>query len=65
MDCYLEAELGGSWFEASLGKKTVKPSISTNKLGMMLHACNPSISGGAGKRIKVQGKNPRPYLKNS
>jgi hypothetical protein len=59
--------LGGSWFEANQGKKLVR-SISTHKLGMLVHASNSSCLEGICRRISVQGqpgeKSTRPYLKN-
>jgi hypothetical protein len=48
--------LGGSQFSASLGKKVTNTPVSTNKPGIGVHACNPSYSGGIGRRITVQGQ---------
>jgi hypothetical protein len=40
-----------------------------NKLGGVVHACNPYYIGGISRRIMVgswpPGKNVRPYLKNN
>jgi hypothetical protein len=37
--------------------------------GMVVHACNPSYTGGIGRRITIRGmplaKNERPYLKSN
>jgi hypothetical protein len=58
-----EAELGGSWFQASPGqkKKSQRDPISKNKPGMAVHAYNPNYSGGTGRKIKslrpAPGKN--------
>jgi hypothetical protein len=42
--------------------------MSTNKLGMRVHACNPSYMRGIGRRFAASGcpqavKGVRPYLK--
>jgi hypothetical protein len=42
-------------------------AISTNKLEVVVHACDPNYAGGIGRRITVhasQGRNARPCLKN-
>jgi hypothetical protein len=39
-------DLGGSWFEASPGKKLSRP-ISINKLGMVMYTPHPSYLAGA------------------
>jgi hypothetical protein len=42
--------------------------IINKQPGMVVHACNPSSSGGRGRRISslrpAQAKSVRPYLKN-
>jgi hypothetical protein len=39
------------------GKKLVRPSSpSTNILVMVVHACNPSYSGGLYGKIKIYGQ---------
>jgi hypothetical protein len=43
--------LGG--FEASLGKKLMMCHL--NKQARQVHTCNPSYTGGIGKRIAVRG----------
>jgi hypothetical protein len=43
-------EIGGSWFEVSLGKDP----ISKNKADIRFHACNLSYLGGRGRRTVVQ-----------
>jgi hypothetical protein len=43
------------WFKASPGKK-LATIISTNKLGIVSHTCNPSYTGGVGRRIVVPGQ---------
>jgi hypothetical protein len=38
------------------GQKIIKtPSISKNKVGMVVHACNPSYKKGMGRKSMVQG----------
>jgi hypothetical protein len=34
--------LEGSWFQANLGKKFVRPHLSGKKLGMVVNSCHPS-----------------------
>jgi hypothetical protein len=46
--------LGGSWFEASPGKKLKRPPISTKKLSVVVLAFHPSYVGGKSMRIIVQ-----------
>jgi hypothetical protein len=44
----------GLWFKATPGKKLVRPTISINKLGMVVtYVYNLSYAGGIGRRIKV------------
>jgi hypothetical protein len=55
--CYLSygrQRLGGWWFKVSPGKKLARPYL--NKLGTVAYACNPSNTGGTGRRIMVQGQ---------
>jgi hypothetical protein len=46
--------------------KVSKTNLKT-KLGVVVHACDPSYSGGRGGRVMVwgqpKGKSMRPYLK--
>jgi hypothetical protein len=35
--------------------KKLARSYLKNKLGMVVHACNPNILGGRGRRIQIQG----------
>jgi hypothetical protein len=39
---------------AQVKKKKIARTISTNKLGMMVHAYKPSYMGDTGRRIVVQ-----------
>jgi hypothetical protein len=58
-------EIGRSGLEATLAKSLQDP-ISTNKLGMVVHPCNPSYVECINRRTEVLinlGKNIRPYLK--
>jgi hypothetical protein len=52
--CYPSYFLGGDlvWIEASQGKLLAR-SISTIKLGIVAHNCNPSYAGDIGRRIVV------------
>jgi hypothetical protein len=48
------------------GQKISETSISTNKLGIVAHACHPNYEGRLNRRIIVQaglGLNARSYLK--
>jgi hypothetical protein len=45
--------LRGSQFEASLGKKFVKPHLN-QWLGVVAHACYPSYVGSVNRRLTVQ-----------
>jgi hypothetical protein len=45
------------------GRKLAR-SYLKNKWGMIAHTCNPSYSGGRGRRIIAQATNARAYLKN-
>jgi hypothetical protein len=54
--------------EFSLGKTVNETPISTNKPGVVIHACNPSYVGSIGRRMIVQDwpyETHRPYLKNN
>jgi hypothetical protein len=43
---------GGSWFEASPGKKLVRPYLhGLWKPDVVFHFCNPSSAGGTGPRL--------------
>jgi hypothetical protein len=57
-----EAEIGVLWFEARSWLR-IKPCLK-NKLGMVVHICNPSYSGGRGRRIGL-GKNARSCQKQA
>jgi hypothetical protein len=48
-----EVEIGGTWFEACLGKKLARSYH--NKPGMMVHSCNLSYAEGKGRRIEIPG----------
>jgi hypothetical protein len=49
-----EAKTRGSQFEVSLDKKKKKKvRLSKNKLCKVVHACNPSYTGGRGRRTVV------------
>jgi hypothetical protein len=52
-----EVKIGGSWLEASSGKKKVSETLSqrTNP-GMILCVCNLSYMGGRGRKIMVWGQ---------
>jgi hypothetical protein len=57
-------ETGGSWFEASLGKKSVRPCFK-NKL---IHACDQAtweVNLRGSQSEAGSGKYARPYLKNT
>jgi hypothetical protein len=55
--------------QASLGKKTSQTPISTNKTGVVVHACDPSCVGS--QRWEDRGlrpvldKNSKPYMKKT
>jgi hypothetical protein len=55
----IPARLGSCLLEASIGN-TLVGLHQYKQPGMMVHTCNPSY---AGRRITVQGKNVRSYLK--
>jgi hypothetical protein len=60
-------EIDRTEFKASQAKSYQDP-ISKNKLGIVVHVCNPSYSRGIGRRITVQvdpGKDVRFCLKNN
>jgi hypothetical protein len=40
----------------SVWAKSQQNSISTNKLGVMVHACHPNYAGRIGRKITVQGQ---------
>jgi hypothetical protein len=48
----LETEMGGFQFEASPDKK-VETLSEKNKLGMVVHCCNPTYWEGGGRKIWV------------
>jgi hypothetical protein len=53
--------------ETNLGKKSARPPILTNKLGMLGYVCNPSYIGCISRKVTIQGwpsKNARPYLRS-
>jgi hypothetical protein len=53
---YVEAEIGKIVVRGNLGQKKVSEvSISKNKLGAMVHICNPSLQEALVKRTTVQG----------
>jgi hypothetical protein len=37
-----EAEIRGSWFQVSSGKKLMKPHLDRKKMGMVVCICHPS-----------------------
>jgi hypothetical protein len=47
---------GRSCFEPARAKKIGEILISTNKLSMVVHACNPNYAGSISKRITEQGQ---------
>jgi hypothetical protein len=60
--------LEGSWFEASLGKKLVRPHLNQKELGVVAHACHPCYEGSVNRRVTIQagpGINAKPYFKNN
>jgi hypothetical protein len=50
-----EAEIRRIMVQGQLMQKFSKPSISTNKLDMLVHTCNPIYIGDIGRRIVDQG----------
>jgi hypothetical protein len=47
-------------------QKVSETPTSTNKPSVVVvHICDPSCTGGIGRRIEAQGKNARSYLKNN
>jgi hypothetical protein len=58
-----KAEMGGSQFEVSLGKKNLSENLSRkSKLSMTVLSCNSSCIGSVSRRMVVQGKNIMPNL---
>jgi hypothetical protein len=53
-----EAETQRIMVTDQLGQKVSKTSISTNKLGVLLHICSPTYVGDGGRRITIQGPGP-------
>jgi hypothetical protein len=51
----------GFWFKASAGKKPVRSYIE-NKLGMVVHTCNPTYTRDRDRRIGSKA-NPRKSMK--
>jgi hypothetical protein len=63
-----EVEIRRITVQRQARQKVTKTSISTNKSELMVPSCRSNYWGGKGGRIEVQsgqGKNMRPYLKNS
>jgi hypothetical protein len=59
--------LGGSRFEASLGKKFLRPHLN-KQLGIVVYTYHPSYMGSIHRRLSVQveqEKNVKPYFKNN
>jgi hypothetical protein len=62
-----EAEIRGSQFQASLGKKLARPHLN-QWLGVLMYAYHLSYVGSINRRIAVHaglGINARPCLKNN
>jgi hypothetical protein len=49
-----EAEIRRIKVQGQHGQKVSEAPISTNKLGMVVHLCNPNYTGDIGRRIVVQ-----------
>jgi hypothetical protein len=61
-----EAEISRIKFQSQHGQKFSKTLISTNKLGIVAYACDPSYTGSVGRRtVLAPSKNMRPYPKNN
>jgi hypothetical protein len=43
--------LGGQWFKASSGRRLARPP--SQLISQVAHTCNPSYTGGTGRRIQV------------
>jgi hypothetical protein len=55
LNIQIKVETGESWFEASSGKKKKKlDTISKNKLGIVVYACNPSYTESIGRKISLR-----------
>jgi hypothetical protein len=53
---FIPAEIGRIKVQGQPRQKVSETSISTSKLGVVVHICNPSYALGVGRRLAVRGQ---------